>query len=124
MSVFSTAGLARLSARYPWRVVGIWLVVLALAIVSTASSLSDALTTEAKFLNKPESVRGFDLLKERLGFDDPLTETFILTSNDKTVDDPAFQQVVTDTTMALRGLTGLVDTTPTATYNYFEAKAV
>jgi RND superfamily putative drug exporter len=47
----------------------------------------------------------------------------IVTSPDKTVDDPAFQQVVVDTTAALRGLSGLVDTNPTATYNYYEAAA-
>jgi RND superfamily putative drug exporter len=123
MSVFSTAGLARISARRPWSIVGIWLVILILAIVSTATNLSDALTTEANFLNKPESVRGFDLLEEKLGFDDPLNETVIVTSADKTVDDPAFQQVVVETTAALRGLDGLVDTAPTATYNYYEAKA-
>jgi uncharacterized membrane protein YdfJ with MMPL/SSD domain len=121
MSVFSTAGLARISARRPWSIVGIWLVILILAIVSTATNLSDALTTEANFLNKPESVRGFDLLEEKLGFDDPLNETVIVTSADKTVDDPAFQQVVVETTAALRGLDGLVDTAPTATYNYYEA---
>src|SRR5215211_1834438 len=104
MSLFSTAGLARLSAKRPWTTVGVWLVILVLAIVSTASSLGDALTTEANFLNKPESVRGLDLLEDRLGFDDPLTETVIITSDGKTVDDPAFQQVVADTTAALRGL--------------------
>lgn len=122
MSGLSTAGLARLSARRPWFVVGIWLVILVLAIVSTASSLSDALTTEAKFLNNPESVRGFDLLKARMGIDNPLAETVIVTSRSKTIDDSAFQKVVVETTAALRGLTGLVDTRPTATYNYYEAK--
>src|SRR5262249_4613559 len=98
-------------------------VILVLAIVSTASGLSDALTTDSNFLNNPESVRGFDRLKQGFGFKDPLTETVIVTSTDKTVDDPAFQQVVVDTTAALRGLTGLVNTAPTATYTYYEAKA-
>jgi RND superfamily putative drug exporter len=123
LSVLSTAGLARLSARRPWSVVGVWLVILLLAIFSTATSLSDALTTDSNFLNNPESVRGFDRLKEGFGQKDPLTETVIVTSTDKTVDDPAFQQVVVETTAALRGLTGLVNTAPTATYNYYEAKA-
>ena len=94
MSIFSTAGLARISAQRPWRVVGLWLVILVLAIVSTASSLNDVLTTESDFLNKPESVRGFDLLEKRLNFDNPLTETVIVTSTNATVDDAAFQQVV------------------------------
>ncbi len=123
MSRISTAGLARMSARRPWMVIGVWLAILVLAIVSTVTSLDDALTTEAEFLNSPESVKGLDLLQQRLGFDDPITETVMVTSDTLTVDDPAFQAVVQQTTSELRKLDGLIDTSPAALFNYFEAKA-
>lgn len=123
MSRFSTAGLARISARRPWMVVGVWLIILVLAIVSTVTGLDDALTTEAEFLNSPESVKGLDLLQQRLGFNDPITETVIVTSDTLTVDDPAFQAAVQQTTSELRKLDGLIDTSPAALFNYYEAKA-
>jgi len=104
-------------------VIGMWVIILALSIVSTFTSLDDGLTTEVKFLNSPESVKGFDLLKQRLGLDKPITETVIVTSDTLTVDDPAFQAVVQQTTDELRKLTGLIDTSPAGLFNYFEAKA-
>src|SRR5206468_263967 len=80
-----------------------------------------ALTTEANFLNKPESVKGFDLLKDRMDFKDPVAETIVFHSDSLTVDDPEFQQVVESTSAAIRGLTDAVNTDPTKTFNYYEA---
>ena len=60
--MFSTAGLARVSARRPWFVVAVWVVLLVLAGVA-ATGLGDAFTTEADFTNQPESVRADDLLE-------------------------------------------------------------
>src|SRR5262245_14260156 len=121
MSLMSTAGLASASARRPWVVVATWLVVFALAIVSIVTGLSGALTTESNFLNKPESVKGYDLLKDRMGLKDPVAETIVFHSDSLTVDDPQFQQVVENTASAVRGLTGAVDTDPTKTFTYYEA---
>jgi hypothetical protein len=121
MSLLSTSGLASASARRPWLVIASWLVVFALAIVSIVTGLSDALTTEANFLNKPESVKGFDLLEDRMNFKDPVSETVVFRSDSLTVDDPAFQKVVQNTTTAVRGLSGGVDPDPTKTFNYYEA---
>jgi RND superfamily putative drug exporter len=121
MSVFSTAGLARASARRPWIVVSTWIVIFALAIISTATGLGDALTTQAEFLSEPESVKGFDLLEERMSYEDPVTETIVVHSDSKTVDDPEFQQVVQNTVNSVRGLTDLVDPDPSKTITYYEA---
>ncbi len=121
MSLMSTAGLASASARRPWLVIASWIVVFVLAIVSIVTGLSDALTTESNFLNKPESVRGFDLLKDRMDFKDPVSETIVFHSDSLTVDDPEFQQIVESTSAAVRGLSGVVDTDPTKTFNYYEA---
>jgi RND superfamily putative drug exporter len=121
MSLLSTAGLARASAHRPWTVISIWIVVFALAIVSIATGLSDALTTQAEFLSKPDSVKGFDLLDERMNFKEPITETIVVHSDSLTVDDPEFQQVVQNTANEVRGLSGMVDPDPAKTFTYYEA---
>ncbi|MGH2533082.1 MAG: MMPL family transporter [Thermomicrobiales bacterium] len=120
MSLFSTAGLARASARRPWTVLLTWLFIIVASGVISARFLSGALTTDTEFLNEPESVKGFDLMDERLGLDDPLAETVIVTSTSSTVDDPAFRQVVQDVTTDLRTLE-VVNADPTRTFNYYEA---
>jgi len=116
--LFSTSGMASASARHPWRVVIVWVLLLVMAGVA-ASGLGDVLTTESDFLNKPESVRGDDLLEERLRGPHPITETIVIRSADATVDDPAFQQVVEQTTADLRAAPDVVS----AVGNYYEASA-
>jgi RND superfamily putative drug exporter len=118
MNPFSTAGLARSSARHPWRVLGIWIVVLALAVLA-ASGLGDALTTSSNFTTKPESEVGADLLRDRLRGDRPVTETVIVRSDTTTVDDAAFAAVVDETARALTAMTEVVKSAPT----YYQAKA-
>jgi RND superfamily putative drug exporter len=90
---FSTEALARLSARRPWRTIGLWLVLLVLA-GAMASSLADALTTEGGQLNNPESQQGETLLENNLRGPQPITETIVVRSETATVDDAAFQQKV------------------------------
>ena len=103
----STAGIARLCARRPWRTLGLWLLVLVIAGLS-ATTLSDALTTQSSQLNNPESKRGADLLEQRLRGPQPISETIIVRSEDATVDDPAFQETVD-------GLVGTLQAVPDLT---------
>jgi RND superfamily putative drug exporter len=86
--------LARASARRPWRTVALWVVVLGLAGFVTSQLLADALTTDFDFTNEPESVRAESLIEEKLRGPATLNETFIVRSEDLTVDDPAFQAEV------------------------------
>ena len=65
MKLPSTEQLARASARRPWRVIGIW-VVLLLAGGFLATSISDVLTSEFNFTTKPDSAKADDLLEQRL----------------------------------------------------------
>ncbi len=116
--LFSTSGMARASARHPWRVVLVWVLLLVLAGVA-ASGLGDVLTTESNFLNNPESVRGDRLLEDRLRGPHPVSETIVIRSADMTVDDPAFQQAVEKTTADLRAADGIVSSVG----NYYEATA-
>ena len=119
MSLFSTAGLARITARHPWRTIGIWLVVLILGAWQM-SMIGDRTTSEVNFKNAPESVQGLNVLEDRLGRKEPLTETVVIWSDSLTVDDPAFQEVVTTATSTLREMPDLVNGDPAATYNYYE----
>jgi RND superfamily putative drug exporter len=68
---------------------------MAIGIAGWISSqyLADALTTSADFTNSPEAVQAEDLIEERFG-EAGITEILILSSEDATVDDPAFEQAV------------------------------
>lgn len=117
-SFLSTAGLSRASALHPWRVIAAWVLIIVLSGVA-ASGLGDALTTEIAFVNSPESEQGSNLLEERMHGPLPLTETIVIRSETLTVDDPAFQQVVEQTTADVSGVTDAV----ASALNYYQAKA-
>lgn len=87
----STGKLAVSCARHPWLTVGVWFVVLVIAIVSASMFLSGALTTEMKFTSPTESEQGINLLSDRLRGPEKIKEIVIVTSKDSTVDDPAFK---------------------------------
>jgi putative drug exporter of the RND superfamily len=118
--MFSTAKLARISARHPWIVIGAWAFVIVLAMVA-ATGLGEAFTFDSTFTNTPESVKGDQLLTERLrnGEKSPITETVLIRSETLTVDDAAFRAVVDQAATELRGLDGLVGNVTT----YYDAVA-
>jgi RND superfamily putative drug exporter len=89
----STQGLARASARRPWVTLGLWLLVIAMAGWLSSAFLSDALTTDANFTNDPEAKRAAELIEDRFGAEG-VGEVFILSSEEATVDDPAFEEAV------------------------------
>ena len=94
-SRLSTRSLASASARHPWRVVLLWVSVIAVAIGLNAAFLEDGLTTEFEFSNDPESARGARLLEDRLRGPRPINEIIIVRSNELTVDDERFEATVT-----------------------------
>jgi RND superfamily putative drug exporter len=114
-SLFSTGGLARASARHPWRVMSMWIVLIVFAVVA-AAGLGDVLTTENKFLNEPESVKGEELLEDRLRGEKPVMETVVIRSTDATVDDAIFRSTVEQVTSDLRAMDGVV----ASATNYYE----
>ena len=118
MSFLSPARLARASARHPWRVLGAWIVILVLAVMS-ASSLGDALTTTSNFSGKPESATGEQLLKDRMRGEKPATETIIVRSENMTVDDPSFKAIVEKTSSDVLAIPGAIVSAPT----YYQAFA-
>jgi putative drug exporter of the RND superfamily len=118
-SHFSTAGLARSSARRPWLVVAAWVVLLVLAVAVQAVWPANT-TTDVGLLNNPEAQQGWALLEEH-GIRDERrgAETIIVQSATMTVDDPTFQQTVQQVTDAFRADTDVV----TSAVNYYELSA-
>jgi RND superfamily putative drug exporter len=121
MKVWSTCEISTASARHRWPVIAAWIVIFVLGGIASSVWLSDALTTEAEFVNSPESQQGLDLLEERFGWKDPLTETIVLTSDSLTVDDPEFKAVADKVYDNVVGLEGIVNPDPTRTINYYTA---
>jgi uncharacterized membrane protein YdfJ with MMPL/SSD domain len=87
---FSTEGLAGRSASAPWFVIGVWALVLVAAVVAIGALLSDALTSEVRLTNNPESERADALLEDWRG-EDHSEEVVIVQSEEFTVDDREFQ---------------------------------
>jgi putative drug exporter of the RND superfamily len=90
---FSLEGIARASARRRWTTLGLWLVAIAVAGWLSSQFLADALTTDANFTNNPEAKRAAQLVEDRFG-EEGLTEVFILTSKNATVEDGGFKGAV------------------------------
>ena len=95
MSVnLSTESIARASSRRPWVTIGIWIVVFIIAAFLRASLFEDVITTEFAITNDPESQVGKQLIEEKLTGPKGTNELVIIQSQELTVDDPEFQQVV------------------------------
>ena len=58
--------IARLSARRPWTTIGVWIVVLIIAMGLRVTLFERGVTAEFDFTNEPESKRGDNLLEQRL----------------------------------------------------------
>ena len=119
-SILSPQRLATASARHPWRVVGLWVVGLVVAFVAVGAFLEDALTTEARVTNRPDSTIGEELLEDRLRGEFRANEAVIVHSDDLTVDDAAFQARVEEIQGEIRALGPEVVESST---NYYETQA-
>jgi RND superfamily putative drug exporter len=100
----STEALARTSGRRPWVVVAAWLVLIAGAVAISGAWLQDALTTEFKFTNQPESEQGFAIMEERFRDLRKANEVVIVRSEDIVVDDGRFMELVNDVYGEIMGL--------------------
>ena len=115
----STARIAGWSARRPWIVAGVWVVLLALAAFA-ATGVGGVLTAdEMEITSSPESVRGEQLLGERLRGPEPDTETVIVRSTAHTIDSPEFQAQVNALTAALLSRPDVV----ASAVNFYQVKA-
>jgi putative drug exporter of the RND superfamily len=89
----TTQSLARASSRRPWLTLAIWILIIAAAGITSSRLLADVLTTDVAFTNQPEAKRAADIVEERFG-NPGVTEVFIISSQDVTVDDSQFQAQV------------------------------
>ncbi len=103
---FSTENLARASANHPWRVVGIWVVVLAACMVFAASLLENGLTNKFVFTNSSEVKVGIDLLEEEIRGPTGTNEVVVFESTKYTVDDPEYREAVETLTANIAALGG------------------
>jgi RND superfamily putative drug exporter len=106
-SIVSTGRLARYSAQRPWFVVGTWVLAIVVTMIG-AITFGGGLTDDDEFIGKPESVRGEELLRERMPGDQAESELVIVRSETLTVDDAVFRQTVEAIVADLRGMGGLV----------------
>lgn len=104
MARWGTEGLARASSRRPWVTVALWAALVLGAGVASARFLGEALTTKGEFTSRPESVRGAELLEERLRGPERDTEFVIVRSDRLVASDPAFRREVERLRDELAGL--------------------
>ena len=90
----STEALARASAHRPWRTVGLWTAAVAVGAVLAFMFVGSATTGETGFITDPESIVARNLLEDRLRGPQPINELLIVSSDNVTVDDPAFKERV------------------------------
>src|SRR5918996_1186493 len=86
----TTGSLARASSRRPWTILGLWVVLIALAGALSSVWLSDALTTDVNFTNEPEAKRALELVEDRFGREG-VSEIFIMRGEEATVEDESFR---------------------------------
>jgi len=91
---FSTESIARGCGSRPWLTIGVWVAIILLSTSLIAVFLGDALTSEVKFTNEPESARAGDLLKERMDEERKAQEIVIFRSPTLTVDDQPYRAKV------------------------------
>ena len=86
-----TKFLDRISARRPLVTIGVWIVLVVIALALNANLLDSATTTKMYLTSGAESRKAADLLESRFRSPEPVTEIVILQSESLTVDDPAFR---------------------------------
>jgi RND superfamily putative drug exporter len=91
---FSTASLARASARHRWVVVAVWAVLFVVSGIVVATLLGGALTTTQVATNDPESARANALIDERFPTANGISELVIVRSASLTVDDSRYREFV------------------------------
>ena len=85
---------ARRAAMCPKRTLAIWVAALIVGAGLGMALLGGALTTEGNLTGSPDSKQATDLIKQRLGREEPLRDMVIVQSATMTARDPAFRAFV------------------------------
>jgi putative drug exporter of the RND superfamily len=105
----STEGIARVSARHPWRAVGGWLGVIVAAFVCIGVFLGGGLTTDGAPTNNPASKRAESIVDRSFppAKRHELTDVLIVRSSRFSVDAPRFREFESDLVHKIRGVSGV-----------------
>ncbi len=112
----STENLARFSGKHPWITILIWIFTIVLAVYVSANYLGDALTMDSDLTNEPESKKADEIIEKRFPDFDKVQETIVIDSDIK-VDDPAYQQFVTE---LQNDITSLDKDTVEGVFSYYQ----
>ncbi|MFN8618154.1 MAG: MMPL family transporter [Dehalococcoidia bacterium] len=112
MTFFSPDRLARKSANHPWLTLGIWLLVIAGAI----GAASQMKFTPGFDVRGSDSAKADDILENEILGKSPATETIVVQSDSKTVDDVEYEAFVNSLAGQVRSLDGTV----AAVTSYYE----
>ena len=109
--------IARASSRHPWRTIGVWLVLIVAMGAVSSSLLSDVLTQDIQFTNRPESVQAQDVLDTKFGQSRTEDTEFLIVHSDQfTVHDAQFVGFVRQLQGRVTALDGGILAAPPATY--------
>ena len=89
-----TDALARISARRPWLMIALWVVVVVVALGLVGRLLGSATTTEFSLSTEVEAKTAANLLEDLWQRPAAITEVVVVQSDSLTVDDPAFREKV------------------------------
>jgi putative drug exporter of the RND superfamily len=114
--------LARASSRHPWRVIGLWGALFVAMVFVSGALLGGVLTNDISFTNRPESIKAQDIIDTKFSQAQvgKSTEYVIVSSDQLTVDDDAFQAQVKQLQGALAS-TDLLAAPPTTYYDAAQA---
>jgi RND superfamily putative drug exporter len=90
----STESLATASSRHPWRVVIVWVLVVAGMGFASQAFLADWITTDVDFTDRPESKRAMELIERNVTGEQVDTEFFVIRHTLLPTSDPAFEAYV------------------------------
>jgi len=102
-----TKSLARRSAARPWLTIGLWCLVLIIAIGLIITFIGDALTTDVGPTRNPESKKARNLINERFPAavePSAVTEIVLVRSAQRSVEDPVFRSYVENLLATLSAL--------------------
>lgn len=88
---FGPESLTKASARHPWRTIIAWIVLVMVMGGLSGALLSDVLTTDIAFTNRPDSVVANDILASKFDGADADVEFILIKATGATVDDAAFK---------------------------------
>jgi putative drug exporter of the RND superfamily len=109
--------IARASSRHPWRTIGVWLVLIVAMGAVSSSLLSDVLTQDIQFTNRPESVQAQDVLDTKFGQSRTEDTEFLIVHSDQfTINDAQFVGFVKELQGRVTALDGSILAAPPATY--------